>query len=62
MRVLFYTAVAVAATIASVGDTIKIQSSPESFDIMVNDFAQIDVHHHHHHHHHQPKVPSLVAH
>ena len=51
MRVLFYTAVAVAATIASIGDAVKIQSSPESFDILVNDFAQIDVLHHHHHHH-----------
>ena len=40
MRVLFYTAVAVAATIASIGDAVKIQSSsPESFDILVNDFA-----------------------
>ena len=43
MRVLFYTAAAVAATIASVSQAVKLESTdPEVFAAFDNQFSQID--------------------
>ena len=43
MRVLFYTAAAVAATIASVSQAVKLESTdPEVFAAFDNHFSQID--------------------
>ena len=44
MRVLFYTAAAIAATIASLGQAVKLETSTvDDYSSDYNEFSQIDV-------------------
>ena len=43
MRVLFYTAAAMAATIASLSQAIRLESDPEQFATDEYEFSQLDV-------------------
>ena len=44
MRVLFYTAAAIAATIASLGQAVKLETSTvDDYTSDYNEFSQIDV-------------------